>query len=220
MFTTSIGMLLTAELGARVVGEARDGRTAVRLAEELTPHVVVMDIEMPELNGIEATRQVRNLAHPPKVIALSGHLDRRSAVEILKAGANALVPKTSAVNELAEAIRAVMENKIFISPSVTASVLQGWTDGDGSNDPESASVFQRVSPREREVLQLIAEGFTTKQIAARLFISGKTVETHRRHMMERLGFTTVAELVKYAIREGITSVNENKLSKSTIGTRT
>jgi DNA-binding NarL/FixJ family response regulator len=206
MFASAIGMLLSIEVGASVVGEAHDGRSAVSMAQQLSPDLVVMDIEMPNLNGIEATRQIRDTLPKTKIIVLSGRLEKRSAIAILKAGANGLIPKSAAAQELANAFRDVIANKLYISPNLAPDLVQGW---ENSADPTDGDVFSQLSSREREVLQLIAEGRSTKQIANQLFISGKTVETHRRHIMEKLGVESIAELVKYAIRDGVTSVDLN-----------
>jgi DNA-binding NarL/FixJ family response regulator len=200
--------LLEAEPGVQVVAEAGDGRTAVRLAAELSPDVVVMDISMLGLNGIEATRQIRAGRNGngnrtgPKVIALSGHSDRRMVTEMLKAGGSGYIPKESAFEEVALALRTVMSNKVYLSPAVADVVVEDFSRGKAAGD---ASAFDTLTPREREVLQLVAEGKATKQVAMVLHVSIKTVETHRKNIMEKLGIDSVAELTKYAIREGLTS---------------
>ncbi len=194
--------LLEKEPDMEVVAEAEEGRMAVRLARKLAPQVVIMDVGMPDLNGIEATRQV--LADTPglKVIALSMHSDRRFVVNMLKAGASGYLLKDSAFEELAAAIRVVMLNKTYLSPGVSDIVIKDYVQG----PREDSSVFSVLTPREREVLQLMAEGKSTKQIADRLHVSVKTIETHRQQIMTKLGIHSVAELTKYAVREGLSSL--------------
>ncbi len=194
--------LLEKEPDMEVVAEAEEGRMAVRLARKLAPQVVIMDVGMPDLNGIEATRQV--LADTPglKVIALSMHSDRRFVVNMLKAGASGYLLKDSAFEELAAAIRVVMLNKTYLSPGVSDIVIKDYVQG----PREDSSVFSVLTPREREVLQLMAEGKSTKQIADCLHVSVKTIETHRQQIMTKLGIHSVAELTKYAVREGLSSL--------------
>jgi DNA-binding NarL/FixJ family response regulator len=196
--------LLASREGMLVVGEAADGRNAIALCHELRPDVVVMDIGMPDLNGIEATRRIRADQPRVKVIALSMHSDRRFLTEALKAGASGYLLKDSAFDELELAIRAVMSGQTYLSPQITDSVVEGYLRHRA--EPEQSSVFAVLSPREREVLQLVAEGHATKQIAASLHVSVKTIETHRRQIMNKLSIHSVAELTKYAIREGLSSV--------------
>jgi DNA-binding NarL/FixJ family response regulator len=186
-----------------VIGEAADGRTALRLVEELSPDVVIMDISMPDLNGIDATRKI-NADYPNiKVIALSMHYDKQFVSEIFKAGASGYLLKECAFDELEHAIRVVMENKTFINPQIASLVVESLI-----NQPATANhkAFSLLTEREREVLQLIAEGKSTKQIATHLYVSAKTIESHRRQVMGKLNIRNVAELTKYAIREGLTSV--------------
>lgn len=194
--------LLEQEADLEVIAEADDGRMAVRLARELLPQVVIMDVGMPDLNGIEATRQV--LADSPgvKVIALSMHSDRRFVMNMLRAGASGYLLKDSAFEELATAIRMVLNNKIYLSTEIANVVIKDYLQGGGDE-----SVFSVLSPREREVLQLMAEGKSSRQIADHLVISIKTVETHRMQIMHKLQIFSVAELTKYAIREGLSSLD-------------
>ncbi len=188
-----------------VVGRAADGFDAVRLSGELSPDVVVMDISMPGLNGIDATRKI--LAADPriKVIALSMHNDSMYVSEALKSGARGYLLKESAFDELIAALRTVMKGRCYLSSSITGVVVKdyvGLLEGVG---PESGA-FAVLSRREREVLQALAEGLSTKDIAGRLGVSVKTVETYRSQIMDKLDLHTVAELTKYAIREGLTSL--------------
>jgi DNA-binding NarL/FixJ family response regulator len=200
--------LLKSQPGVEVVAEAEDGRSAVKLAAELEPDVVVMDINMPDLNGIDATRQITHRnggqpGHSPKVVGLSAYSDRRFTMEMLNAGASGFVVKDAAFVELAEAIRTVVSDKVYLSPSIAGFVVEPAADNGPAEIP---SAFSQLSPREREILQLTAEGKAMKEIAVQLDISIKTVETHRRKVMEKLGMDSVAELTKYAIREGLTSL--------------
>jgi DNA-binding NarL/FixJ family response regulator len=195
--------LIEKEDDMEVVAEAEDGRTAVQLSAKLSPQLVLMDIAMPVLNGIEATRQIIAAAPQCKVIALSMHADKRYIMEMLKAGASGYLLKDSAFEELACAIRTALNNKTYLSPPVSEVVIGDYVQQLKKSD---GSVFSVLSAREREVLQLLAEGNSTAQIADRLHLSVKTVETYRQHIMEKLNIRSVAELTKYAIREGLTSL--------------
>jgi len=185
----------------KVVGEAENGRTCVQLAKKLAPDIVIMDVAMPDLNGIEATRQIIAECPGIKVIAVSMHSDRRFVSEMLKAGASAYMSKDYAFNELENAIRTVVANKIYLSPDISGVVVESFVRQTPKPEP---SAFSLLSDREREVLQLLAEGKTTKEIADYLHVSIKTVETHRTNIMTKLNIHRIAELTKYAIREGLT----------------
>ncbi len=196
--------LIEKQAGFEVIAEAEDGLTAVKKAKKLAPDVVVMDIGMPGLNGIEATRQILADSPQAKIIALSMHSERHFVSEMLKAGASAYLLKDSAFEELVQAIRASRANKIYLSPSIADKVIKDYI----THIPgENFSAFSILTKREREILQLIAEGKSTKEIASLLFISIKTIETHRQNIMEKLDLRSVAELTKYAIREGLTSLD-------------
>jgi DNA-binding NarL/FixJ family response regulator len=188
------------------VSEADTGRAAVSKVTETAPDVVVMDLAMPGLNGIDATRQINEINPHVKVIALSAHSDKRMITEALRAGASGFVPKDAAFDELAQAIREVLAGKVYISPKISVAVRDAISDGGPQG--EFTSTRGRLTAREREVLQLLAEGKSTKEVAAVLRVGVKTVETHRRQMMEKLQMYSLAELTKYAIREGITSVEQ------------
>jgi two-component system response regulator NreC len=195
--------LIEKEDGTEVVAEADNGREAVRLALQLAPDVVIMDIAMPDMNGIEATRQIITALPGTKVIALSMHADKRYVIEMLKVGASGYILKDNAYEELSRAIDTALNNHTYLSPQVSEIVI-----GDYVKLAQSAngSAFSLLSAREREVLQLLAEGSSTAQTADRLCLSVKTVETYRQHIMEKLNIRNIAELTKYAIREGLTSL--------------
>jgi DNA-binding NarL/FixJ family response regulator len=195
--------LLEKEPDMEVVAEAEEGRTAVRLVRELLPDVVVMDVSMPDLNGMEATHQIV-AEHPNvKVIALSIHSDNLFVSEMLKSGASGYLLKDCAFEELARAIHVVVDGKTYLSPAVLGVVVDDYLHRLARTESPSSEV---LTDREREVLQLIAEGKSTKQVALKLHISVKTVETHRRQIMSKLDIHTIAELTKYAIRKGLTSL--------------
>jgi len=190
--------------GMKVIADAENGRLAVELTRELVPNVVVMDVSMPDLNGVEAARQICASNPNTKVIALSMYSDRRFVMEMLKAGASGYLLKDCAFEELIQAIKAVSDNHTYLSPGIADIVVE---DVVLQADHTSATVFDILTAREREVLQLLTEGKTTKQIAAQCHVSVKTIETHRQHIMDKLGIHSVAELTKYAIREGLTSLD-------------
>jgi len=196
--------LLEGEVSLEVVGEASDGASAVQLATELSPDVVLMDVGMAGMNGIDTTRRICELAPSVRVLALSMHREARFVAEMLRAGARGYLLKTCDLEELLTAIRTVAGGDAYVSPAVSC-VLVGLVGRCGA---PAASASNELSPREREVLGLVAEGLTTKEIAARLHRSAKTIDMHRRHIMGKLGIHSVAELTKYAVREGLTSVGE------------
>jgi DNA-binding NarL/FixJ family response regulator len=195
--------LLEREAGIEVIAEADNGRTTVELSRELNPDVVVIDIGMPDLNGIDATRQIVSESPAVKVIALSMHSDRKFVREMLSAGASGYLLKDSAFEELGTAITTVINNQTYLSPKIANTVVKDYL---GKVEPKESKVSPALTKREREVLQLIAEGKTTKDIASQLYVSIKTIETHRKQIMDKVGLNSVAELTKYAIREGLTSL--------------
>ncbi|OGS58226.1 MAG: DNA-binding response regulator [Elusimicrobia bacterium RIFOXYB2_FULL_62_6] len=203
IFREGLRALLEKQPGIRVVGEARDGIESVRLAKELSPDIVIMDISMPGLNGIEASRKLAKMRKAARVIALSMHNDRKYVTEIFKAGARAYLLKDSAFEELMDAIKAVNCGRFFLSAGITSVVLGDYIKGPGG-DPRSP--FTILSSREREVLQLLAEGLRTKEISNKLGLSVKTVETHRKKIMEKLGIQSIAGLTRYAVKEGLISL--------------
>ena len=197
--------MLNHELDMEVVGEACDGKEAVQLARELHPDLIIIDINMPGMNGIEATRQICSEMPDVKAIVLSMHSDKRYVLEMLSLGASAYLLKDCAFKELTLAIDKVLHHKTYISPDVGGEVIKSCLEQLGMKEAES---FSPLTPRERQVLKLLADGKHNKEIAEYLNMSIKTVEGHRQHIMERLNLHTVSELTKYAIRAGITTVDE------------
>jgi len=197
--------LLEKQPDFEVAGEAADGRETLKMARDLKPDAVIMDIGMPRLNGIEAARRVISESPGTRVIAFTMHADRRYVAEMLKAGASAYLLKDSGHEELVRGIRAALAGKIYLSPDIAEKVVREYLD---HIPPRDFSAFSLLTAREREVLQLIAEGKTTKEIASLLYLSVKTVETHRQNIMDKLELHSVAELTKYALREGLTSLDE------------
>jgi DNA-binding NarL/FixJ family response regulator len=197
--------LIEGQADMEVVGQARTGREAVRLARELAPDLVVMDVAMPDLNGVEAARQIVQANPEAKVLALSMHSDAQFVARMLEAGASGYLLKDGAFDELEAGIRQVAEGKTYLSPAIAGTVVKDYVRRMGGSETEDISP---LSPREREVLQLLAEGLVSKQIAARLGLSVKTIETHRGRLMDKLGLRSVAELTKYAIRQGITQLED------------
>jgi DNA-binding NarL/FixJ family response regulator len=195
--------LLEQEADFRVVGVAGDGRSTVKLAAVLKPDVVVMDIGMPELNGIDATHQIASLQPDVKVLCLSIHHENNLVASILRAGANGYVPKTAAAKEVVTAIRTLVAGKTYLSPLIAQGLVERYVRGEGDEYP---GAYERLTDREREILQLVAEGHDSQAIADRLFICVKTVLSHRQRLMSKLGLDTTAALTRYAIREGIVDV--------------
>lgn len=195
--------LLEREDDLEVVGEAENGHDAVRLARKLDPDVVVMDIAMPDLNGVGATRQVQRRHPACRVIGLSVHTDPRFVCQMLEAGAAGYVLKKCAFEELVQGVRAVASGHTYLSPCIARTVQETRVQSPPDGLKPTGS---ELSPREREVLQLLAEGHGTKQIARRLHVSSKTVDTHRQHVMKKLDIHDVPGLTKYAVRHGLTSL--------------
>ncbi len=196
--------LLEKQPDMEVIAEAEDGRTTVNLARKLLPDVIIMDITMPDLNGIDATRKIVSETPNAKVIALSMHSDRRFVSGSLEAGASGYLMKDCAFEELVSAIRSVMtSNRTYLSPKVADIVVKNYVS---KFSKSRMPVPPTLTNREREMLQLLAEGKTTKEIASGLHVSIKTVETHRRNIMSKLNSHSVADLIKYALREGLISL--------------
>ncbi len=196
--------LLEKEPEMEVVGEAEDGRKALRLVQELVPDIIVMDISMPNLNGIDATHKIVSKFPEVKIIALSIHSNKRFVADMLKAGASGYILKECLFDELVQAIRTVIDGGTYLSPRITGVVVGDYVEHLSATLPESS--LSILTEREHEVLQLLAEGKTTKQIALELHVSSKTIEANRHNIMEKLDIYSLAELTKYAIREGLTSL--------------
>ena len=201
MMREGLRLILDQESDFQVVGEAADGRVALELSGTLQPDIVVMDIGMPDLNGIEATRKIREKCPRAQIVALSTYSDKRYVLGMLEAGASGYVLKSAAAEELVRAIQQVVRGEKYLSPDLTGTVVHEYVQRMLTPGTTSGQI---LGPREREVLQLIAEGKTSKEIAAQLYISVKTVDMHRQNIMNKLELHSVAELTKYAIREGLT----------------
>ena len=193
--------LLTRQPDMEVVGESGDGRSAVRMARQLMPDVVIMDIGMQDLNGIDATRQITTDLMAPKVLCLSVHREKAMVAAMLRAGATGYVLKTSVAPVLAEAVRAVAAGETYLCPPIATDIVEHHVRT--GHEGGAGSAFRALSPREREVLQLIAEGHATKEVASRMCLSPKTVLAHRATLMRKLGVESSHALVSYALREGI-----------------
>ena len=186
-----------------VVGEAGDGRVALRLTRQCSPDVIIMDVAMPNLNGVETTRQVVRDFPRVKVLALSMNPAKRVVTQMLRAGASGYLLKTCKFEELIQAVRLVHAGKVYLSPDVAGGVVQ---DCLRRNRADKQIPSATLSGREREVLQSVAEGRSSKEIASALHVTAKTVEAHRRHIMDKLAIRTIAGLTKHAIREGLTAL--------------
>lgn len=200
-----IKALFSDEPDLEIVGEADDGRAALQSVSELEPDVVLMDISMPGLNGIEATRQIRQNHPEVKVVVLSMHSNEEYVFQVLRAGASGYVLKQSDSSEVLTAIRAALAGGSFLSPPISRTVIDDYirrAEARGGDDD-----LELLTSREREVLQLLAEGLSNREIAEQLNISIKTVETHRSNMMGKLGVSSKTELVKYALRKGWASLD-------------
>jgi two-component system response regulator NreC len=199
-----ITALIEKQSGMEVVGEADNGWATVEMARKLRPDVVLMDVSMPVLNGIEATRQIKAELPETKVLALSVHAKREFVLDMVKAGISGYMVKECVLDDLVRAIRAVMDNQSYLSPQIANIVLEGITK-DGIFDTVGSSQ-EILSPREKQVLQLLAEGKSAKQIALQLSLSVKTIEADRRQIMVKIGVDNLADMTKYAIRQGLTTV--------------
>lgn len=200
---TGLRLVLERQSDFQVVGEASDGREAVAMVHKLMPDVLVTDIGMPNLNGIEAARQIAAAAPQVAVVVLSMHSDESYVLRALKAGAKAYLLKESAESDLISAIRAVHAGKAYFSPAVSRMLVEDYVRQ--LQDREIEDSYELLTTREREILQLIAEGKSNKEIAGVLNLSLYTVETHRGNLMEKLGLHTVPELILYAVRKGVIS---------------
>jgi two-component system, NarL family, response regulator NreC len=203
LMRSGLRLVLEQNPGIQVVGEADDGRQAVAMSSDLCPDVVVMDIGMPNLNGIEAARQITEAQPKIPVIMLSMHSDEGYVLRALKSGARAYLLKDSAEADLSRAIQAVMDGKSFFSPAVSKLLLEDYMRKLQRAGAEDS--YDLLSPREREILQLVAEGKSSKEIANALNLSVYTVETHRSNLMQKLNLRGIPELILYAVRKGLIS---------------
>lgn len=204
-----IKSLLESSEGAMVVGEADNGRDAIKLTEELSPDFVFLDIAMPELNGLQAAEQIKKNFPEVEVVILSMHLDEEYVLQALKTGASGYLLKDSAPGELKIAVETIKKGMIYISPAIPREMIEEYRRRlkNASSPGEITTNTDILSSRQKEVLQLIAEGNPTKEIAEKLFISVKTVETHRSQIMKKLGIKDIPGLVKYAIKKGILRID-------------
>ena len=201
MMRQGVRALLERQDDMKVVAEANDGRSAVELARKHKPSVAVLDITMPGLNGIEAARKIADALLGTRTIILSVHADRRFVTEAMRAGAAGYVLKDCAFEELAYAVRVAVANQTYLSPAIARTVVEDYM---GHSPWQRSSAFVALTDRERQVLQSLAEGRSAKLTARDLGVSIKTVETHRANIMRKLGKHSIAELTKYAIRQGLT----------------
>lgn len=199
-----LAKLLAAEPNLRVIGEAQNGREAVKKVQGLKPDLVIMDIAMPLLNGIEATRQIKKLSPQTKVIILSMHSHDRYISELISLGASGYLLKDSTGEEIVKAISAAMKGDVYLSPSISRRVVEDYLTLKKKSSWED--LYTKLSNRERELFQMIAEGHSTKEISGILFISPSTVKTHRSNIMEKLQLDNISQLIQFAIRLGIVDV--------------
>jgi DNA-binding NarL/FixJ family response regulator len=214
-------VMLETRKGWEVCGEALNGREAVRLAAELQPDIAVIDLSMPELDGLEATRQIKREAPGTEVLVFTMYDTPRMVREVLAAGARGYVLKTDAVRHLISAVEALSEHKPYFTSTVSESILEGYLQFVSGDDQASAHKAAGGTPnpltrREREIVQLLAESLTNKEIAARLSISVKTVETHRGAIMRKLGLNSIVELVYYALRHKIVELEDEEFARNLI----
>ena len=205
MVREGLRSLLNAKPDIEVVAEADNGRRALELVHEVMPDVVIMDVTMPDVNGIETTHQLSAEFPDVKVIALSMHADHRLVAGMLDAGASGYLLKDCAFEELENAIRTVVANQTYLSPKITRDIIEYHVR---QSPLTQSSAFSVLTAKERQILQLLAEGKNTKQMAACFNISIKTVEAHRKHIMQKLNIHTISGLTKYAVREGLTNIED------------
>lgn len=202
---SGLRLLLESQPDMVIIGEAENGLDAINKTSVLKPDVVLMDIEMPDMNGIEATRRIKNTHPETAVLALTMYEDDQYFFEMLRAGASGYVPKRAAPDDLVSAIRAVSRGEVFLYPSLAGRLVQDYLQ---RNDVEEQEPVGELTPREQEVLKLIAEGLSNAEIAELLVISAKTVDRHRENIMRKLNLHSRVDLVKYALRKGLIDLEE------------
>ena len=202
---SGLRMLLQAQPDMCIVAEAETGAQAVHLVQRHHPDVVLMDIQMPDMNGIEATKKIKEIYADTAVIALTMHENDQYFFEMLRAGASGYVPKRAAPDELVRAIRTVNRGEIFLYPSLASRLVQNYL---GPSDQDASPSLDNLTPREKEVLTLIAEGLTNPEIAEKLVISVKTVDRHRENTMQKLNLHNRVDLVKYALKQGLIELED------------
>ncbi|GCE49449.1 LuxR family two component transcriptional regulator [Thermosporothrix hazakensis] len=194
-------MMLNAQPNMEVVGEAQDGRQALKEAQRLKPDIILMDITMPDMNGIEATKQIKKLLPDVKVLILTMHEHDEYVFQALRAGASGYILKEAADTELITALHVIQSGQFYLSPAAQSVMVGDYLQRVRAGEEKDS--YSSLTEREREILKLVAEGYTNNQIAERLVISPKTVDTHRTHIMDKLNLHSRAELVKYAMRRGL-----------------
>ncbi len=194
-------MLLSSDPDFKIVGEAEDGRESIRLAETLLPDLILMDLSMPNMTGIEAIREIKKRSTDTKIVVLTVHRGEEYVLSALEAGADGYVLKDANRDELTTAIRKVLEGKRYLSPDISGKVIEGYLEG--KNALRKKTSWDTLTPREREILKLIAEGYKNREMAEALFISPKTVQKHRANLMEKLDLHNAAALTVFAIEKGI-----------------
>ncbi len=206
-----LAALLTREPDIDLVGQASDGAELLRLTRELHPDLVITDLSMPGLNGMEAMRRIHIEVPSVKILCLSVHDEKQLVAAVIDAGAAGYLLKDCAFTELVRAVRAAMAGQVYLSPAIAGIVVEGYR---AKRAGAVESAFSRLTGKEREIVQLLAEGHSTKEIAARLSVSSKTVGTHREHIMGKLQLHSIAQLTRYAIREGLTSLEGDLTRRS------
>lgn len=205
MMRQGLCSLLEKAMDVEVVGEAANGRDCLALAKQKKPDIIVMDINMPDMNGVEATRQLRKALKDVNILVLSMSTDKRQVQDALQAGAKGYIVKDSAFDELIRAIGCIMDGDSYLSPAVQGGIIDDYLSGQPVHERDTSK--QVLSNRELEILQLISEGLSTKEIARRVDRCDKTIETHRSNIMAKLGIHNLPQLTKFAIQEGLTTVN-------------
>ncbi len=201
-----IRALLDAEDNIEVVGEAEDGQAAINQVEKFSPDLVIMDHTMPVLNGLTATRQIKKMFPDVKILILTMHTNEEYVLQFLRAGAAGYLIKKTAPKELVTAIQAIYQGESYLSPSISKVVIDGYVQQSSNLDSEDN--YEKLTDRERQILQLVTEGFSNREIAEQLSISIKTVNNHRVSLMDKLDIHNTAKLVKYAIRKGVINLDE------------